>query len=184
MRGNPFLSFHRTAESAGYPALLIVSTLCLALVVAPVALLGMTEAGWVLGYALLWLIVALAALTGELDAAMSDDGEPADEDESSAGREGGVSDASDERDRIKTSRSDGIRGRASHRRRRRFRALGRGVDPRGSARSHTRASGSLDGAQEHGVDVQPGGELVHIDLESHVSTAADINRWTNEGGRS
>lgn len=54
-----------------------------------------------LGYALLWLIVAVAVLTGELDAAMSDDDEPADDDESSAEREGGVPDASDEGDRIK-----------------------------------------------------------------------------------
>src|SRR5918995_5351667 len=46
MRGNPLLNFHRAAEAAGYPALLIVSAVCLGLVVAPVALLGLTEAGW------------------------------------------------------------------------------------------------------------------------------------------
>jgi hypothetical protein len=32
---NPFLHFHRTAESAGYPALLIASMVYLALVVDP-----------------------------------------------------------------------------------------------------------------------------------------------------
>jgi hypothetical protein len=40
MRGNPFLDFQRAAEAAAYPALLIVSVVCLALVVTPVALLG------------------------------------------------------------------------------------------------------------------------------------------------
>ena len=49
MRGNPTLNSLRTAEAAGYPALLIVSAICLGLVVAPVALLGLTDAGWVLG---------------------------------------------------------------------------------------------------------------------------------------
>lgn len=43
MRSNPFLSFHRAAESAGWPTLLVVSAICLALVVTPVVLLGMTE---------------------------------------------------------------------------------------------------------------------------------------------
>ena len=36
MRSDPFLDFHRTAEAAGYPALLIVSMFALGLVVAPV----------------------------------------------------------------------------------------------------------------------------------------------------
>lgn len=77
MRGNPLLNFHRAAEAAGYPALLIVSALCLGLVVAPVALLGLTEAGWVLALALLSLIAAVAILAGAIDAALSDYGEPA-----------------------------------------------------------------------------------------------------------
>jgi hypothetical protein len=76
MRGNPFLNFHRAAEAAGYPALLIVSALCLGLVVAPIALLGLTEAGWVLGLALLSLMAAVAVLAGALTAAFSDYGEP------------------------------------------------------------------------------------------------------------
>jgi hypothetical protein len=77
MRGNPLLNFHRAAEAAGYPALLIVSAVCLGLVVAPVALLGLTEADWGLALALLSLIAALAILAGAIDAAMSDYSEPA-----------------------------------------------------------------------------------------------------------
>ena len=48
MQSDPFLDFHRTAESAGYPAMLIVSVFALALVVAPVMLLALTRAVWVL----------------------------------------------------------------------------------------------------------------------------------------
>jgi hypothetical protein len=76
MRGNPFFNFQRAAEDAGYPALLIVSALCLGLVVAPIALLGLTQAIWVLGLALLSLIAAVAVLAGAMDAAFSDYGEP------------------------------------------------------------------------------------------------------------
>jgi Na+/alanine symporter len=72
MRGNPFLNFHRTAEARGYPALLIVSVVCLALVVTPVLLLSLTDAGWVLALALLNLVVAIAVLAGEVLAALSD----------------------------------------------------------------------------------------------------------------
>jgi hypothetical protein len=82
MRGNPFLRFHRRAEAAGYPALLIVSMVCLALVVAPILLLGLTDAGWVLALALLNLIVAIAVLAGAVLAALSD------VDESAAGAAG------------------------------------------------------------------------------------------------
>ena len=77
MPRNPFLDFHRTAEAAGYPALLIVTIVCLALVVLPVALLGLTEAGWVLALALLSLVAAVAILAGAIDAAMSDADVPA-----------------------------------------------------------------------------------------------------------
>jgi hypothetical protein len=79
MRGNPFLNFHRAAEDAGYPALLIVSAVCLGLVVVPIALLGLTQAGWVLALALLSLIGALAVLAGAITAAFSDYGEPVEE---------------------------------------------------------------------------------------------------------
>jgi hypothetical protein len=114
MRGNPFLRFHRTAEAAGYPALLIISVVCLALVVTPVLLLGLTDAGWVLGLALLNLIVAIAVLAGAVLAALSD------YDESAAGAAGRDVAASDERDPIvplprrpRTSRHPGEDRRAA-----------------------------------------------------------------------
>jgi hypothetical protein len=94
MRGNPFLNFHRRSEAAGYPALLIVSVVCLALVVTPILLLGLTDAGWVLALALLNLIVAIGILAGAVLAALSD------VDESAARpSDRGVS-SSDERDPI------------------------------------------------------------------------------------
>lgn len=76
MRGNPILDSLRTAEAAGYPALLIVSAVCLGLVVGPVALLGLTDASWVLGLALLYLIVALVVLSVAVGAALSEGDEP------------------------------------------------------------------------------------------------------------
>jgi hypothetical protein len=72
MRGNPILNSLRTAEAAGYPALLIVSAVCLGLVVAPVALLGLTQAVWVLVLALLYLIVAIVVLSVAVGAALSE----------------------------------------------------------------------------------------------------------------
>ena len=76
MRRNPFLDFQLTAERAGYPALLIVSLVCLALVVVPVALLALTQAVWVLVLALLSLSGAIAILTAGIGAAFADRGEP------------------------------------------------------------------------------------------------------------
>jgi hypothetical protein len=76
MRGNPILNSLRTAEAAGYPALLIVSAVCLGLVVGPVALLGLTDAGWVLGLALLYLVVAVVVLSVAVGAALSEGDEP------------------------------------------------------------------------------------------------------------
>jgi hypothetical protein len=76
MRRNPFLDFQLTAEKAGYPALLFVSLLCLALVVVPVALLALTQAVWVLALALLSLMGAIAILTAAIGAAFADRGEP------------------------------------------------------------------------------------------------------------
>jgi hypothetical protein len=72
MRGNPLDRFHRSAEAAGYPALLIVSMISLGLVVVPVALLGLTRAGWVLALALLSLPLALAVLAAGMAAAFDD----------------------------------------------------------------------------------------------------------------
>ena len=91
MRGNPILNSLRTAEAAGYPALLIVSAVCLGLVVGPVALLGLTDAGWVLGLALLYLIVAIVVLSVAVGAALSEGDEPDAEGQAPASR------ASDER---------------------------------------------------------------------------------------
>jgi hypothetical protein len=76
MRSDLFLDFHQTAERAGYPALLIVSVVALGLVVAPVALLALTRAVWVLVVAVLSIFGALALLAGEVDAAFADGDEP------------------------------------------------------------------------------------------------------------
>ena len=94
MRGNPILNSLRTAEAAGYPALLIVSAVCLGLVVGPVALLGLTDAGWVLGLALLYLVVAVVVLSVAVGAALSEGDEPDAEGQAPGSRE------PDERDPI------------------------------------------------------------------------------------
>ena len=75
MRRNPFLDFQLTAERAGYPALLIVSLLCLALVVVPVLLLALTKAVWVLVLAMLSLSGAIAILAAGIGASLADRGE-------------------------------------------------------------------------------------------------------------
>jgi hypothetical protein len=94
MRGNPFLNFHRAAEASGYPALLIVSAVCLGLVVAAVALLALIPAGWVLALALLSMVVALVVLAGAMDASFSEGNEPP------AERTGPRAAAPDERNRV------------------------------------------------------------------------------------
>ena len=76
MQSDPFLDFHRTAESAGYPAMLIVSVFALALVVAAVALLALTQAVWVLVMAVLSIFAALGLLAGAFGAASADSDEP------------------------------------------------------------------------------------------------------------
>jgi hypothetical protein len=76
MRSHPFLDIHQTAERAGYPALLIASMIALGLVVAPVALLALTRATWVLVIAVLSIFAAVALLAGELDAALADGAQP------------------------------------------------------------------------------------------------------------
>jgi hypothetical protein len=75
MRRNPFLEFQLTAERAGYPALLIVSLFCLALVVVPVLLLALTQALWVLVLAVLSLSGAIAILAAGIGASFADRGE-------------------------------------------------------------------------------------------------------------
>jgi hypothetical protein len=63
MRRNPFLDFQLTAERAGYPALLFVSLLCLALVLVPFLL------------ALLSLSGAVAILFAGIGASLADGGD-------------------------------------------------------------------------------------------------------------
>jgi hypothetical protein len=77
MQSDPFLDFHRTAEAAGYPAMLIVSVVALGLVVAPVALLALTQAVWVLVIAVLSIFAALGLLAGAFEAAVAETGDPA-----------------------------------------------------------------------------------------------------------
>jgi hypothetical protein len=76
MRSDPFLDFHQTAERAGYPAMLIWSIVALGLVVAPVALLALTRAVWVLVIAVCSIFVALALLAAGFEAAVADSDEP------------------------------------------------------------------------------------------------------------
>jgi hypothetical protein len=75
MRRNPFLDFQVTAERAGYPALLFVSLLCLALVLVPFLLLALTQAVWVLVLALLSLSGAVAILFAGIGASLADRGD-------------------------------------------------------------------------------------------------------------
>jgi hypothetical protein len=76
MQSDPFLDFHQTAERAGYPAMLIVSMVALGLVVAPVALLALTRAVWMLVIAVGSIFAALALLAGGFEAAVADSDEP------------------------------------------------------------------------------------------------------------
>ena len=74
-----FLRFHRAAEAAGYPALLIVSMVALAMMVAAIALLAAVQAAWAFVTAILVLIGSLSILARAVEAAFSDGGEPASE---------------------------------------------------------------------------------------------------------
>ena len=76
MQSDPFLDFHRTAEAAGYPAMLIMSVVALALVVLPVMLLALTRGVWALVIAVLSIFAALALLAGAFGAAVADADEP------------------------------------------------------------------------------------------------------------
>jgi hypothetical protein len=71
----PFLDFQVRAERAGYPALLLVSLLCLAIVVVPFLLLALVEATWMLVVAGLSIALAVAILSGGIAAALADRGE-------------------------------------------------------------------------------------------------------------
>jgi cytochrome bd-type quinol oxidase subunit 2 len=68
----PFLDFHRTVETAGYPAMLIMSLVALAIVVLPVILLALTRGVWALVIAVLSIFAALGLLAGAFEAAVAD----------------------------------------------------------------------------------------------------------------
>jgi hypothetical protein len=74
MSRNPFLVFHRAAEAEGYPAMLLVTMVSLTIMVVAIALLALMQTGWTFAMALLSLIVAIAILAGEVDAALRDAG--------------------------------------------------------------------------------------------------------------
>jgi hypothetical protein len=72
-----FLRFHRAAEAAGYPALLVVTVVALAIIVSAIALLAIMKAAWALALALISLVAAIALMAGAIDAMFSDVEEPA-----------------------------------------------------------------------------------------------------------
>ena len=76
MRPNPFLRFHRAAEAAGYPALLIVSMVALAVVLAGLLLLGMVGGVSAFAFSMLTLATGVALEAGAILAALSDDEDP------------------------------------------------------------------------------------------------------------
>ena len=82
MRDNGFLRFHRAAEAAGYPALLLVSMVSLTTVVVPVVLLALMQTAWSFVLAVLGMVAANAILAGAIWAALSD------RDDADAGRAG------------------------------------------------------------------------------------------------
>ena len=77
LESKSLLRFHKAAEAAGYPVLLIISVVALATVVAPVALLGITESVWAFGLAIVSLLMALAVVAAAIHTAVSDGDDPA-----------------------------------------------------------------------------------------------------------
>lgn len=69
---NPFTRFHRAAEAAAYPAVLLVSVLCVALAVSGIALIALTGSTGALLFALVMLFVTLGILFGGISAALSE----------------------------------------------------------------------------------------------------------------
>lgn len=76
MRRNPFLRFHRAAESAGYPALLIVAVIALAVVLGPFLLLAMVGGASAFALTIVCLAAAIALVAGATLAALSEDDDP------------------------------------------------------------------------------------------------------------
>jgi hypothetical protein len=73
MNSQPFLRFHRAAEARGYPALLVVSSVALALMVAAIALLSLTLNAWAFAVTQITLIVSGAFIWAAINAALADD---------------------------------------------------------------------------------------------------------------
>jgi hypothetical protein len=67
-----FLGFHTAAERAGYPAMLVVTVAALALAVAAVVLLVLTNAVWAVPIAVLADLGALALLGAAINAAFAE----------------------------------------------------------------------------------------------------------------
>jgi hypothetical protein len=76
MRSNPFVRFHRAAEAADYPALLIVSLVALTVVLAGLLLLAMVGGVSAFAFAMLTLAIGVALEAGGILAALSDDEDP------------------------------------------------------------------------------------------------------------
>lgn len=72
MNRNPFINFNRHAEALGYPALLLVSLFCLALVVGAVGLLAVWGSGWTFALAVLSIPVACAILAAATIASLNE----------------------------------------------------------------------------------------------------------------
>jgi uncharacterized membrane protein (DUF4010 family) len=76
MQQNPFLRFHRAAEAAAYPALLIVSLVSLAVILSSFVLLALLQTAWAFALTLVSLAIAIAAVAGAILASLSESDEP------------------------------------------------------------------------------------------------------------
>ena len=76
MQQNSFLRFHRAAEGAAIPALLIVSFTSLAVIVGAIAALAVFQTAWAFALTLLSLAATCAIVAGATLAALSDSDEP------------------------------------------------------------------------------------------------------------
>jgi cytochrome bd-type quinol oxidase subunit 2 len=72
MPRNPLLYFHHSAEAAGYPAMLIVSAVALAIALGGIFTVVATDAAWSVGFAMLCVLVAVATLGAAIYAALSE----------------------------------------------------------------------------------------------------------------
>jgi hypothetical protein len=72
---NPLVLSHRAAEAAGWPALLILTLVCLGVTVAAIALIGLIETVWALVWAALTMLAAAGTLVVGTYVTMADDDE-------------------------------------------------------------------------------------------------------------